>query len=174
MAATMSEEKEKAVPDRDHAREIIGDIAGMLNDTRHTMLMVGYLLGGLTLGIAMEAALAPAPLGTGLSRVLGVVLLASLVLSWLRSVGLLVLAGRPILGIVNNQRWKAGAPLDPRARWLHLPSIDATPQEWTWVRAHMLLGAARIRMTRVQSALTWSFITIGLFLAWTVLVIVTT
>ena len=38
-------------------------MAGMLNDTRHTMLMAGCLLGGLTLGIGMEAALAPAPLG---------------------------------------------------------------------------------------------------------------
>ena len=171
MAVTMPDDK--TAPDRGLAQEIIGDMAGMLNDTRRTMLMAGCLLGGLTIGIALEAALSPAPLGTGVSRVLGAMLLASLVVSWLRSVGLLALAGRPILGIVNNQRWKAGAPLDPRARWLHLPPIDATPQEWTWVRAHLLLGAARIRMTRVQSALTWSFVTTGLFLAWTALIIIT-
>jgi hypothetical protein len=171
VAVTMPDDQ--TAPDRELAQEIIGDMAGMLNDTRHTMLMAGCLLGGLTLGIAVEAALAPAPLGTGVSRVLGAILLASLIVSWLRSVGLLALAGRPILAIVNNQRWKAGAPLDPRARWLHLPSIDATPQEWTWVRAHLLLGAARIRMTRVQSALTWSFVTTMLFLAWTALIIFT-
>jgi hypothetical protein len=160
-------------PDRGLAQEIIGDMAGMLNDTRHTMLVAGCILGGLTLGIALEVALAPAPLGTGLSRVLGATLLAALIISWLRSVAQLALAGRPILGIVSNQRWKAGAPLDPRARWLHLPSIDATPQEWTWVRAHLLLGAARIRMNRVQSALTWAFVTTALFLAWMALIIVT-
>jgi hypothetical protein len=127
MAVTMTDDQ--AAPDRGLAQEIIGDMAGMLNDTRHTMLMAGCLLGGLTLGISMEAALAPAPLGTGVGRVLGAILLGALIVSWLRSVGLLALAGRPILGIVNNQRWRAGAPLDPRARWLHLPSIDATPQE---------------------------------------------
>jgi hypothetical protein len=169
MAVTMSDDQ--TVPDAGLAQEIIGDMAGMLNDTRHTMLVAGCLLSGLTLGIATEAALAPAPLGTGVSRLLGATLLAALIISWLRSVGLLALAGRPILGIVNNQRWKAGSPLDPRARWLHLPTIDATPQEWTWVRAHLLLGAARIRMTRVQSALNWVFITSALFLAWTMLII---
>jgi len=171
MAVTMSDDQTD--PDRELAQEILGDMAGMLNDTRHTMLMAGCLLGGLTLGIGVEAALAPAPLGTGVIRVLGAILLASLFISWLRSVGQLVLAGRPILGIVNNQRWKAGSPLDPRARWLHLPAIDATPREWTWVRAHLLLGAARIRMTRVQSALAWVFVTTGLFLGWTMLIILT-
>lgn len=171
MAVTMPDDQTD--PDRGLAQEIIGDMAGMLNDTRHTMLVAGCILGGLTLGIALEVALAPAPLGTGLSRVLGATLLAALIISWLRSVAQLALAGRPILGIVSNQRWKAGAPLDPRARWLHLPSIDATPQEWTWVRAHLLLGAARIRMNRVQSALTWAFVTTALFLAWMALIIVT-
>jgi hypothetical protein len=160
-------------PDRGLAQEVIGDMAGMLNDTRHTMLVAGCLLGGLTLGIAVEAALAPAPLGTGVGRALGAILLASLIVSWLRSVALLALAGRPVLGIVSNHRWQAGAPLDPRPRWLHLPAIEATPQEWTWVRAHLLLGAARVRMTRVQSALTWTFITTVLFLGWTALVILT-
>jgi hypothetical protein len=164
---------DQRAPDRGHAQEIIGDMAGMLNDTRPTMLMAGCLLGGLTLGIATEAALAPAPLGTGVSRLLGAILLAAIFVSWLRSLTMLILAGRPILGIVSNQRWRAGAPLDPRARWLHLPSIDATPEEWTWVRAHLLLGAARIRMTRVQSALNWVCITTTLFLAWTALVILT-
>ena len=76
----------------------------------------------------------------------------------------------PIGAILDSH---GGSPLDPRARWLHLPAIDATPREWTWVRAHLLLGAARIRMTRVQSALAWVFVTTGLFLGWTMLIILT-
>lgn len=171
MAATMTDDQ--TVPDQDLAREILGDMAGMLNDTRHTMAAGGGILAGLAAGIAIETAFARAPLGTGPARVLGVLLLVALIVCWLRSAGLLVMAGRPVLGIVSNHRWKAGSPLDPRPRWLNLPPIDATPQEWTWVRAHLLLGAARIRMIRVQSALTWSFITAVLFLGWTTMIIVT-
>jgi hypothetical protein len=170
MAATMHDEQ--TASDRERAQEILGDMAGMLNDTRHTMLMGGGILAGLAVGIAIDTAFASAPLGSGAGRVLSVALLAGLIVCWLRSAGLLVLAGRPILGIVSNHRWKAGTPLDPRPRWLNLPSIDATPQEWTWIRAHLLLGAARIRMTRVQSALTWTFITAVLFLAWTTMIAV--
>ena len=69
----------------------------------------------------------------------------------------------------DSDPWKAGAPLDPRARWLSLPPIKATPEEWIWVRAHLLVGAARIRMDRVQKALTWCLITTALFLTWTAL-----
>jgi hypothetical protein len=152
---------------RELAQQVIGDMAGMLNDTRPTMLLGGGILAGLTTGIALEAALAPSPFGHGADSAAAVVLLGCLILSWLRAAALLALAGRPVLGIVSDHRWKAGAPLDPRAPWLNLPRIDATPQEWTWVRAHLLLGAARIRMIRIQSALTWAAITSGFFLLWT-------
>jgi hypothetical protein len=170
MVAIMPEDQ--TVPDQGLAQEVLGDMAGMLNDTRHSMFMGGGILAGLAVGIAVEAAFAQSPLGTGIARAVGVTLLVALIICWLRSAGLLFLAGRPILGIVSNHRWQAGAPLDPRPRWLNLPPIEATPQEWTWVRAHLLLGAARIRMTRVQSALTWTFVTAALFLAWTAVIIV--
>ena len=154
-------------PDRDLAQELIGDLAGLLNDTRPTMLLDGAILAALTLGISLEAALAPSPLRHGVAGFAGAVVLACLVVCWLKAVALLVMAGQPILGMLNNHRWKAGAPLDPRARWLTLPPVKATPEEWTWVRAHLLVGAARIRMDRIQSALTWALITTALFLAWT-------
>jgi hypothetical protein len=162
VAATMVEDEM-----RELAQQVIGDMAGMLNDTRPTMFLGGGILAALTTGIALEAALAPSPLGHGASSITTVALMSCLIISWLRAATLLALAGRPVLGIVSDHRWKAGAPLDPRARWLNLPRIDATPQEWTWVRAHLLLGAARIRMTRIQSALTWGAITTGFFLLWT-------
>jgi hypothetical protein len=165
MAAAMADDQ--VLPDRGRAQEVIGDMAGLLNDARPTMFLGGGILAGLTLGIALEAALAPSPLGHGLTGLAGGLLLGCLVLCWLRAVGLLVLAGRPILGMVSDHRWKAGAPLDPRARWLNLPPINATAEEWTWVRAHLLLGAARIRMDRIQAALNWTLVTTGFFLAWT-------
>jgi hypothetical protein len=168
MVAAMAEDQM-----RELAQEVIGDVAGMLNDIRPTMRLSGSILGGLTLGIALEAALAPSPLGHGAGSVAVVVLLICLIVSWLRAATLLVMAGRPVLGIVSDHHWEAGTALDPRAPWLTLPRIDATPQEWTWVRAHLLVGAARIRMTRTQSALTWIAITTGFFLFWTASVILT-
>jgi hypothetical protein len=165
MAAVMADDH--VVPDRGLAQELIGDMAGLLNNTRSTMALDCGILAGLTLGISLEAILAPAPLRHGAAGVASTVLLVCLVACWLTAMALLVLAGRPILGIVSDHRWKAGAPLDPRARWLTLPPIKATPEEWTWVRAHLLLGAARIRMNRMQAALNWTFVTTAIFLAWT-------
>jgi hypothetical protein len=161
-----------ALPDRGLAQELIGDMAGLLNDTRPTMYLGGGILGALTLGTALEAALSPGLVGRGAVGTASVAVFACLILGWLRAVVLLVLAGRPILGILSDHRWRAGAPLNPRARWLTLPPIEATPEEWTWVRAHLLLGAARLRMERTQAALTWILGTTALFLAWTGTVIV--
>ena len=167
MAAAVAENRE--MPDRGLAQELIGDMAGLLNNTRPTMFLDGGILAALTVGIALEAALARSPLGRGVYGLAGAVFLAGTIICWFKALTTLVLAGRPILGIVSDHRWKAGAPLDPRARWLNLPKFDATPEEWTWVRAHLLVGAARIRMERVQNALTWSLVTTTFFLMWTVI-----
>lgn len=167
MAVAVSENRE--TPDRGLAQELIGDMAGLLNNTRPTMFLDGGILAALTVGIALEAALAPSPVGHGAFGVVGGVALAGVIICWLKALATLVLAARPVLGIVSDHRWKAGAPLDPRARWLNLPKINATPEEWTWVRAHLLVGAARIRMQRIQGALTWVLITTAFFLTWTVI-----
>jgi hypothetical protein len=169
MSAAMADDRadDRVAPDRGLAQELIGDMAGLLNSTRPAMLLDGGILAALTLGISLEAALAPSPVPHGSAGVVSTMLLACLIVCWLTAVALLALAGRPVLGIVSDHRWKAGAPLDPRAPWLTLPPIEATPEEWTWIRAHLLIGAARIRMSRVQAALTWTLATTGLFLAWT-------
>lgn len=164
---------EDRVPDRELAHEVIGDMAELLNDTRPSMHLGGGILAALSLSIAVVAAFSPAAPGNGAAGIVIDVLLGCLILSWLRSAALLVTAGRPILGMLSDHRWKAGAPLNPKARWLSLPPITASPQEWTWVRAHLLLGAARLRMERTQAALNWAFITIGLFAAWTATVFLT-
>jgi hypothetical protein len=164
MAAAVTDEQ--MMPDRGIAQELVGDMAELLNNTRPLMLADSTLLAGLTLGLVLEIAVLPAP--PGALAVLGGSMLACLLISWVVAAALLAMACRPILGIVNDQRWKAGAPLDPRARWLSLPQISATRDEWIWVRAHLLIGAARIRMSRVQASLTWTLITTGFFLGWTV------
>lgn len=165
MAVAVSENRE--MPDRGLAQELIGDMAGLLNNTRPAMFLDGGILAALTVGIALEAAFVPSPFGHGAFGAAGAVSLAGIVICWLKALTTLVLAARPVLGIVSDHRWKAGAPLDPRARWLNLPKFDATPEEWTWVRAHLLVGAARIRMERIQGALTWTLVTTAFFLMWT-------
>lgn len=170
MTADMIEDR---VPDREHAQKVIGDMAELLNDTRPSMYLGGGILGVLSLSIAVEAAFSPAMPGSRAVAIVSYVLLSCLVLCWLRSAGLLLTAGRPILGMLSDHRWKAGAPLNPKARWLTLPPIQASPEEWTWVRAHLLLGAARLRMERTQAALNWAFITTALFGIWTAIIFVT-
>lgn len=158
---------EDRIPDRGHAHEVIGDMAELLNDTRPAMLLGGVILAALSLGIAVVTAFAPGVPGSGAAAIAIDVLLGCLILCWLRSAALLTTAARPILGMLSDHRWKSGAPLNPRARWLTLRSIQASPEEWTWVRAHLLLGAARLRLERTQAALNWAFITTALFAVWT-------
>jgi hypothetical protein len=160
---------EDRVPDQGHVQEV-GDMAEILNDTRPAMYLGGGILAALSLGIAIDVALAPSVTPSGMADMAAVVLLGSVSLCWLRAAFLLLLANRPILGMLSDHRWKAGAPLNPRARWLTLPPINATAEEWNWVRAHLLLGAARLRMERTQSALNWTVATLTLFLVWTALV----
>ena len=39
----------------------------------------------------------------------------------------------------------------------------ADPEEWTWTRAHLLLGAARLARRRAQIADTWTYIVAAYF-----------
>lgn len=165
MAAATTENE--PVHDRALAQELIGDLAELLNDTRPVLALDGGLLAALTAGLGVEAGLSRHPGGSGAAVLFTGALFACLAACWLMAIIRLVLAGRPVLGMVNDHRWQAGAPLDPRARWLHLPPIKASREEWIWVRAHLLVGAARIRAERVQRSLCWTLAATALFLAWT-------
>jgi hypothetical protein len=149
---------------------VIGEMAGALRDTRGNMLMDGGVLGAITIGIALEAALSARVLLPGAPGVLNVGLLCGLLLCWLRAITLLALAGRPVLNALSEIRWVTGAPLDPRARWLTLPS-EGDSGEWTWIRAHLLLGAARLARYRIQLAVTWTYATAAFFLVWTAIIL---
>jgi len=52
-----------------------------------------------------------------------------------------------------------------------LPPVNADPAEWTWNRAYLLLGAARLARYRLQLADTWTHLAGGHFLARTVIII---
>jgi len=76
-----------------------------------------------------------------------------------------------VLDQLNDHRWRTGAPLDPRARWLTMPSVEDSEAAWNWTRVNLMLGAVRIRRERLHRADTWTFITVTCFLVWTVAVL---
>jgi len=162
---------DREAPDRGPAQDVIAEMARLLRDTRGSMLLGGSVLSALTIGIALEAARSPSVLRPGLAGVVYISLLGCVILCWLRAAALLLLASRPVLDQLNDHRWRTGAPVDPRVRWLTLPSIEDSGAAWNWRRVNLMLGAARIRRERLHLADTWTFITVACFLAWTVAVL---
>lgn len=155
-------------PDQEPGHAVIGEMAQLLRDTRGNLVAAGCVLGGIAVGLALEMAAAAWASRSAAVSVIGVGLLGLLVLCWLTAVTLLVLAGRPVLNALSELRWVTGAPLDPRARWLTLPPTGTCPDDWTWIRAHLLVGAARMARHRSQLADTWTYATAACFLVWTV------
>jgi hypothetical protein len=162
---------DREAPDRGPAQDQIAEMAGLLRDTRGSALLGGCVLSALTIGIALEAAFSPSVLRPGLAGVVSVSLLGGVILCWLRAAALLLLANRPVLDQLNDHRWRTGAPLDPRVRWLSMPSIEDSEAAWTWTRVNLMLGAARVRRERIHLADTWAFITVTCFLVWTATVL---
>ena len=162
---------DRELPDRGPAQEAIAEMAWLLRDTRGSMLLDGSVLSAITIGIAVEAAFSPSVLRLTAAGLACAALLAGLVMCWLRAGVLLLLAGRPVLDQLNDQRWRAGAPVDPRVRWLTVPPSEENVDAWNWARVNLLLGAARIRRERIHLVDIWTFITAACFLAWTVTVL---
>ena len=158
---------DQAQSDRGPAQEVIGEMASLLRDPRGDIVLGGSVLSAITIATALEAAFSHTALRPGLAGVFSVVLLGSLIGCWLRAVALLLLAGRPLLDQLNDHRWRTGGPVDPRVKWLTLPTIEDSAAEWNWARVNLLLGAARIRKERIHLADTWTYITVALFLVWT-------
>ena len=165
---------DREAPDRGPAQDVIVAMAGLLRDTRGSMLLGGSVLSALTIGIALEAAFSPFVRHPGPGPLTGVVfvgLLGGVILCWLRAAALMLLANRPVLDQLNEHRWRTGAPLDPRVRWLSMPSVEDSEAAWDWARVNLMLGAARVRRERIHLAATWTFITVAGFLVWTVAVL---
>ncbi len=158
--------------DQGPAHAVIAEMAGLLRETRGSILAGAGVLGSITIGIALEAGFASQAFQPGTFRVVNIGLLLGLIFSWLTSVALLARASRPVLNAVSELRWGTGAPLDPRAEWLTLPPVGDSPDQWTWTRAHLLLGAARMARYRVQVADTWTYVTACYFLVWTAIIMI--
>ncbi len=158
---------DRAQSDRGPAQEVIGEMASLLRDPRGDLVLGGSVLSAITVATALEAGFSHAALRPGVAGVAGVLLLGTLIGCWLRAVSLLLLSGRPLRDQLSDHRWRTGAPVDPRVKWLTLPTMEDSAAEWNWARVNLLLGAARIRRERIHLADTWTFITAAIFLVWT-------
>jgi hypothetical protein len=158
---------DRAQPDQGPAHEVIGEMASLLLDTRSGLLLGGSVLSAITIGIGLEAAFSGRVLHAGAVGAFNLGLLSGLILCWLTAVVMLARAGRPVHHALNHLRWRTGAPLDPRPRWMTLPPAETTPEEWAWTRAHLLLGAAYMNRSRIQLADTWTYVTAAFFMIWT-------
>jgi len=162
---------DRAQPDQGPAQETIGEMAWLLRDTRSSMLLGGSVLSAITIAIGLEAAFSRQVVRPGVLGAVNAGLLCGLLLCWLTALVMLALAGRPVHNSLSELRWKTGAPIDPRAGWLTLPSAGTDPEQWTWTRAHLLLGAARMARRRAQIADTWTYIAAAYFLVWIVVIL---
>jgi hypothetical protein len=157
--------------DRGPAHEIIGEMASLLLDTRGSLLLGGIVLSTITIGIGLEVAFSARVTHPGVVGVFNCGLLIGLVACWLMAIIMLARAARPVHHALSHLRWRTGAPLDPRPRWMTLPPAETTPEEWAWTRAHVLLGAAYLNKSRIQSADTWTYVTAAYFLVWSSLIL---
>jgi hypothetical protein len=153
------------------AHEVISEMADLLRQTRDGIVADGCLLSGVAIGLALEAGDSTRALHPTVGGAISLALLGGLVICWLAAVFLLARASRPTLNAVSELRWVTGAPLDPRPRWVTLPPVGAEPAQWSWNRAYLLLGAARLARYRMHSADTWTYLAGGCFVAWTATVI---
>lgn len=163
--------RDRAQPDQGPVQEAIGEMAWLLRDTRSSMFLGGGVLSAITIAIGLEAAFSGHAMRPGVLGVVNVGLLSGLLLCWLAAVIMLAVANRPVHNVLSEMRWKTGAPIDPRAGWLTLPPAGSDPEEWTWARVHLLLGAARLARRRTQVADTWTYVAAAYFLLWTVVIL---
>jgi len=162
-----------AEPPEDHepAHVVIAAMADLLRDTGSSAIVDACILSTVSIGVAVETGLSAHVLRPGLAGVLNVGGLCGLLACWLAAVAVLAWASRPVLNRVSQLRWVTGAPLDPRPEWVTLPPVGASQADWTWDRAYLLLGAARLARYRMRYADTWTYLAGFCFLVWSALLI---
>ena len=171
LPATPADDDPRDVPAAaDRARDVLGEMAALLHDSRPGVLVCGAAIGAIAIGTAIEAVALPliSRTGPGIAVVGG--LFVILVLCLLRTVTLLAMSGLPLRRVLDQQRVYTGAPLDPRAPWATIPEPADGPDiegPWGWARAYLLLSQARFRVERIQAAMNWALVTTGAFLACT-------
>ena len=143
------EAREAPEAPEEEAQHVLGEMAALLHDSRPGVLVGGAAAGAIALGTAIEAAALPLISRTGPGVAVVGILFLILVLCLLRTVTLFVMSGLPLGRVLDEQRVRTGAPLDPRARWATIPAPGDVPGlPWGWDRAYLLLSQARFRAER--------------------------
>jgi hypothetical protein len=125
------------MPDQEPAYAVIGEMSGLLRDTRYGLLTCGGLLGAVMIGLALEAGPSARALRPSVVGVLALAVLCGLFASALIAVSVLSWASRPVLSTLTELRWVTGAPPDTRPHWLTVPPPGTDAEAWTWTRAHL-------------------------------------
>lgn len=157
--------------DEQPAHALIGELARLLRETRVNMLMAGCMLAAIAIGIAQDARFAVLTREAAMVRAFSIGVMLATVCCWLTAITMLAVAGRPVLSVLSELRWRTGSPLDPLAPWLTLPAVGDNPEQWTWTRAHLLVAAAYLARHRIQRADTWTYAAASCFILWTAIIV---
>jgi len=154
------------------ADEVLREMAELLRDARPGMLVSGFTVAAVTVGVAVEETLLPMNLHAGAGSAASVGLLAVLALSVIRTAVLMISADRPLLDELGELRREIGAAVDPNVPWRPTRTRIAISQAPGWDRVRAMLAAAHFRSIRTHMALTWATFAIICFLAWTLVSLV--
>ena len=153
--------------DEEPAHALIGEMAGLLRNTRGNMLVGASVLGAITIGTALQAGIwaKVLRLEPGRRHQPGLDERVRLQLADSR-------APAGLGGQAGAQRSRRTPLADRISAGPARPVADAAAagsnsEEWTWTRAHLLVGAARLSRYRIQLADTWTFVTAAFFMACT-------
>jgi len=145
----------------------ITQVLAVIGDTRRHVLISGGLLAVDLVG---AASVASALLGRGGVVALGTVgLLTPVLLSWLVTAVLVLLAERPVTGALSELRRATGAPVDPSAPWSPLGVLPLAASALNWGHVVPLIAAANIQHARARLALAAAVITTAAFFLWVVI-----
>lgn len=142
----------------------VTDVIAVTGDTRRLIHLCTGLLAAVLVG---AAAVASALLGRGQALTLGSVgLLIPVMLSWLVTAVLVLLAEGPVTGALAELRLRTGAPVDPSAPWSPLGVRPLSDAETTWGYVVPLIAAVTRRHARTRLACGAAIVTTTLFLLW--------
>jgi hypothetical protein len=142
----------------------ITDVISVTGDTRRLIHLSAGLLAAVLVGAATVAS---ALLGRGQVLALGSVgLLMPVILSWLVTAVLVLLAEGPMTSAFSELRRATGAPVDPSAPWTPLGVRPLADSEVTWGHVVPLIAAVTRQHARARLALSAAVITTAVFLLW--------
>lgn len=146
----------------DHVPDVT-DVIAVTGDTRRLTHFATGLLAAVLVG---AAAVTSALLSRGHALTLGLVGLIPVLLSWLVTAALVLLAEGPVTSALAELRLRTGAPVDPSAPWLPLGVRPLSDAETTWGYVVPLIAAAARQHARTRLAFGAAVFTTAAFLLW--------